>query len=242
MCCNWLTTRITNISRSLVVITAAAMMTVSGGLQPATAADLYNGDYKPRAGSPYDDPRYAELYGAERPSRTHHARRYPQARDQNDTFDVDQHGNRVRGREYSSHYPRRSLKDDPNWRRPTPRRENWRADRNFRLGDHCVPRPVVMRRLQRDGWFSFADIEFRGAQALVTADNDNGGRYRLVVDRCSGEIIQASRIDYQHTRWQRDIRRGSVAAPLPAVKPVGSLHAAMRATMPAPTLGPMLEM
>lgn len=57
--------------------------------------------------------------------------------------------------------------------------------------DPCVPRDVARDRLQADGWGGFRDFERRGRVVLVQARRPSGRRFDLVIDRCSGEIIEA---------------------------------------------------
>ena len=193
----------------------------------ASAADLKPDPYypKPHAGSPYDDPRYADLYGPDerRPDHRyapHGKRAYNGRHDYgHDNGDIyyDRYGNRVRrphrdhryderryDRRYDRYSDRRHYRDhryDPWVDRHTRRRWNRHWNSGYLFSDHCVPRRLVLRRLRHDGWYNFHDLRFRGPKALVAADNQRGGSYRLVIDRCSGTVIKARRLHYRHTGY-----------------------------------------
>ncbi|MGI9524954.1 MAG: hypothetical protein ACR2PG_25280 [Hyphomicrobiaceae bacterium] len=63
----------------------------------------------------------------------------------------------------------------------------------YSLEAHCVPRRHVIQSLKSDGWYNFHGLRLRGRRAVVRASHD-GGRYRLVIDRCYGHVIRAARI------------------------------------------------
>lgn len=60
---------------------------------------------------------------------------------------------------------------------------------------NCVPRAIVKHRLHEQGWHDFQDIDLRGEVATVIARRPSGRKFELTVDRCSGEIINAQRIE-----------------------------------------------
>jgi hypothetical protein len=204
--------RATLASWSLVAIVAAgAFLMAPTGISLAADLNAYD-DYRPRAGSPYDDPRYADLYGRE--ERQRHVGKVPapyphESKKQHDeSIYLDQYGRRIerRGPPERDRYAERYEEEREVRRHDRSRYYDERGGddgRRFRMADHCTPRPLVMRRLLRDGWYSFADIEFRGELAVVSAENEDGGRYRLVIERCSGEVVRAHRIGYRHTDWRR---------------------------------------
>ncbi|MHA1179217.1 MAG: hypothetical protein ACTSSR_00660 [Alphaproteobacteria bacterium] len=55
----------------------------------------------------------------------------------------------------------------------------------------CVPRRVVRRRLRAQGWYDFHKFRPRGPIMLVRARRAPGQPFKLVIDRCSGEIVEA---------------------------------------------------
>jgi hypothetical protein len=61
--------------------------------------------------------------------------------------------------------------------------------------DSCVPRHVARERLHADGWGDFHDFERKGHVVLVQARRPSGRQFDLVIDRCSGEIIEARPLD-----------------------------------------------
>lgn len=208
-----------------------AVAAVSAGVglavtSPSNAADLRPDPYypKPQAGSPYDDPRYAELYGPDQrhPAHRHtrpHKRAYKDHRDYRHDNDIyyDRYGNRVRrpdrnyrhserhyDRRYDRYSDKRDYRDhryDPWADRHTRRRwsRHWRS--GYLFSDHCVARRLVLRRLRHNGWYNFHDLRFHGPKATVAADNERGGSYRLVIDRCSGTVVKARRLHYRHTGY-----------------------------------------
>lgn len=161
---------------------AAALVTaVAAGVPAAHAADLDDG-YTDRYSSPYDDPRYRDLYGA--PSRYTERDEYKER-----TYPVP---------------PDTVYRDE--YRRGPPR---YVEDRRFSEG--CLARHEIRRRLQGDGWADFHDLELRGATAAVRARRPNGDLYDLRVDTCTGAIVHARLFDryvpgpyaYGPRRWAR---------------------------------------
>ncbi len=55
----------------------------------------------------------------------------------------------------------------------------------------CVPRRVVRRRLRAQGWYDFHKFRPRGPIMLVRARRAPGRPFKLAIDRCSGEIVEA---------------------------------------------------
>ena len=151
-----------SIDRRFLRCAAAALLAgavVVAGTGQAGAADLNSGAYAPRAGSPYDDPRYAELYGPNHATRYERRREHyrPRHRSYKDSepLYLDQHGRRVAPNENGHKYGYNERPADPRYDRHRDRRYD-RNHRPSRLAAHCLPRPVVMRRLQRDGWRAFS--------------------------------------------------------------------------------------
>ena len=187
------------------VVTALALslaMTLGAGGQ-VMAADLNPYAYKDRSHSPYNDPRYAELYGPDDrydARRRHDTYRHKHAETRHRRYrDVPADGydryseprrdyvERDRPERYDDRYDR--------YDRPPARR--WH--RRYALAPHCVPRRVVMRRLFRDGWHDFHGLELRGPKAEVQARSEDGRLFALTIERCSGEIVAARQVEYRHT-------------------------------------------
>src|SRR5688572_25936101 len=139
-----------------LMIAAALVTAVAASVPVAHAADLDDG-YSDRHSSPYDDPRYRDLYGA--PSRYTERYEYKER-----TYPV----------------PPRAVYRDDDYRDPR------RYAEDHRFSESCLPRHEVRRRLLDDGWRDFHDLEFRGATAAVRARRPNGDLYDLTVDRCTG--------------------------------------------------------
>ncbi|MGI9409533.1 MAG: hypothetical protein ACR2OV_05640 [Hyphomicrobiaceae bacterium] len=191
------------------VVALALGLTLAGA---ASAADLYPNNHRPQAGSPYDDPRYAELYGSKddyddkrryRKQRRYEPRSKHNGYDDTESYrDKDYARPRERDHAYNNGYADRGYRDDRRGYRDDRRgydgRKHYRKD--YGLGEHCIPRGQVLRRLRHQGWYNFTDLELRGQKATVRADNRDGGHYHLVIQRCSGEVLWADRIDRRYRR------------------------------------------
>jgi hypothetical protein len=147
---------------------AAAAWVASAGL--ASAADLYSPYAEPyRQGSPYEDPRYGDIY--RQPGPAPYAAPYREP--------------------YGSPRP-------PGYLEPfsSPRFGGGPTypDHSY-YNNGCVPRQEVKDRLLRQGWHAFTDLELRGEVAFVRARRPNGRTFELQVDRCSGNVIEARPAD-----------------------------------------------
>ena len=150
---------------------AAIVSIFSAAAAPAMAADIY--DRYGASGSPYDDPRYADIYG--HPPPRHAEPRYappPPVVVERPPYDQP-YGYR------DEVAPR----DRYGYLRPM--RPPLRAD------DGCMPPREIRRSLRGEGWREFEDLELRGATAVIRARRPNGKPYELEVDRCSGDIVHA---------------------------------------------------
>jgi hypothetical protein len=59
----------------------------------------------------------------------------------------------------------------------------------------CASHHDIRRDLTEQGWSQFQDVELRGTTALIEARRPNGHFYQLKIDRCSGEILNAERLE-----------------------------------------------
>lgn len=146
----------------------------------AQAADLSGESYDQGYETPYDDPRYADIYRHPPPRSELYrdADRYDR-RPHDDDFDDDDDAP-----------PRRYGSRDGGYLPPM-RGEPRYAERDRYDGDRCVPRHLVKRRLRAQGWSDFHDLELGGAVAFVRARRPSGRLFELEVHRCSGEIVNA---------------------------------------------------
>jgi hypothetical protein len=172
---------------------------------PTVAADLYD-PYAPKySGSPYDDPRYAELYGKPKPYHRPYAEE-PVEDLYEDPDDDDLEP-------FDPGPPKRYAKpfeefdewsDRPRWRKK-PDFEPYHPKKTYLPPADCLSRHELRRELVRDGWSDFRDLEIRGKTAFVTARRPNGTLYRLEVDRCAGEVVSANRLDghWDSYAWRR---------------------------------------
>jgi hypothetical protein len=151
-----------------LMIAAALVTAVAASAPAAHAADLDDG-YTDRHSSPYDDPRYRDLYGS--PSR--YTERYE-----------------YKERSYRPPVPPQTVYRDDDYL-PGPRR----YVEHPRFGAPCLPRHEIRRRLQDEGWSDFHELDVGNATASVRARRPSGELYDLRVDRCSGTIVDARPFD-----------------------------------------------
>lgn len=137
------------------VLIAAASAAVVCGAFPVLAADLSLKD------SPYDDPRYSDMYGTAPPPR--YAQPVP----------------------VPAPYPPYA---QPQYA-PVPAAPLYRYDGRY-AGD-CLPRHVIRDQLAGRGWQDFHDPQVMGNVVHIRARRPNGRLFDLTVDRCSGQIINA---------------------------------------------------
>lgn len=160
---------------SVKSLVAAAVATIGlAGVVPAHAADL--GIAPPYAsGTPYDDPRYSDIYRHPAPAvpppryAAPHAAPYPP-------------------------YAREDRYPPPPPPYAGPERPAWG---DWRSGAACLPRHVIRENLHRHGWFDFQDLDVRGNVAHVRARRDSGRWFDLTVDRCTGQVLQARLYDHR---------------------------------------------
>ena len=162
---------------------AGLMATIAmGALTTSTyAADLnYEDSYErySSSGSPYDDPRYASIYG--------------RSSNQRVEIEVDPlPRNRssyrsTRSYSYSSSREQRCLR---------PYDSTHQHTSNEYYSDVCLSKYQIRRKLKRQGWRGFELIRANRRIAVITARQIGGDRYKLRVDRCSGEVLRARVID-----------------------------------------------
>jgi hypothetical protein len=172
-----------------LLLTASVLAVLSASASAVSAADLgYNYSPSDRYSSPYDDPRYRDLYGT--PPR--YAERYEdEERTYREPAPAPKYGYRDED-EDDLFGPRRYAED-------------------YRYGRGCVPRYEIKRNLIRDGWHDFHALELRPGTASVRARRPNGKLFELRVDRCTGDVVDARPVDrfvpgpyaYGPRRWQR---------------------------------------
>jgi hypothetical protein len=171
---------------SLVAASLAAILQTAAPA-PAAAADINDPayGYYPKPGSPYEDPRYADIYGYGPRRRPVEPPRYaerapPPYRDdyaERPRFDWPD-------REYLP--PRRYLEP-----LPVPPRFSEHDGRRYDRRYACTPRHEVKRELHRQGWSDFHEVRLEGEFAVVRARRPSGRLFELSIDRCSGEIASA---------------------------------------------------
>ena len=188
------------IGRHIIVATAAMAVPLLLAVTsvPASAGDLY--DSSPRTGSAYDDPRYADIYG-DRPARRYDAPRYAEPRYEEP---------RVYSPRYAERHeplPPRAYRDE--YLAPMPGVKRFDRHNDYDRSA-CIDKGEARQRLIESGWRDFQDLELRADMALITARRGNGQAYRLKLDRCTGEILNARAIDgYPDSYAERPGRRYS---------------------------------
>jgi len=190
-----------SLATGLVAVLALA------GAPAATAADL-NGPYGPAtADSPYDDPRYADIYRDPEPPRYGQPPLAEPCQEYTERCDEERHSY---AEPPDEHRRRWSGRAESEYLAPMPYapRFEYRRTRRAEVQPECVPRREVRRELIRDGWSEFHDLEIRDGFAFMTARRPRGQLYRLQVDRCDGEIVQARRIDDRDEAYASRRRRG----------------------------------
>ncbi len=180
----------------------AAIMAATGlGLgmaaMSAQAADLnfdegYS-DYSSSTSSPYDDPRYARIYG----------------RTERDVL--------PRGRTYRSSRTKRSYSysSSETSRCDRPNHEAHGHSSNGSYSRACLSKYQIRRSLRELGWRDFRLIRARRNVAVIKARQLDGDLYKLRVDRCSGEVLRARILNsyrgddyaYSRSRSSRSSRR-----------------------------------
>lgn len=164
---------------------AAAIATTAGA---AAAADLSYEPYEQKYGSPYDDPRYADVYrhppARHAPYRDSHAHKHADHDD-----DDDDQSHREDDDDDDEAPPRHAYRDRGYL---PPMRDGPRYSHVDRHRDgHCVPRHLIKHRLRAEGWGDFHDLELGGDVAYVRARRPSGRLFELKVHRCTGEIVTA---------------------------------------------------
>lgn len=164
---------------------AVFIVAVAVGAPGVRAADLGYGP-DDRYSSPYDDPRYRDLYGPSSPRET---QRY--------TYEE---------RTYRPPVPPYNGYRDEDYA-PVPRRYT----EDYRFGTSCLPRHEARRRLRDEGWGDFHDLELTPNIAILRARRPNGDLFDLRIDRCTGAVVHARPIGhavpgpfaYGPRRWPR---------------------------------------
>ena len=158
-----------------------ALVASIAGVSSATAADIYD-NYNPRTSSPYDDPRYSDVYKHPVPPQPRYAEpRYVEPRYAEPQY-------------VEPRYDARPGYYDDRPRVPTNRYgylEPMNPRYQHRPEPSCMPHGEIRRALINEGWRDFQDLELRGEVARVQARRPNGQLYALKVDRCSGEIVHS---------------------------------------------------
>lgn len=147
----------------LAVATALSLAT------PASAADLGRD-------SPYDDPRYGDIYRHPDPRP---APRAYAGRDDDDDY-------RDPAPRYAPPY-REPYYRHPSQRVPPPRAYSY-DDRTER---GCTPRHVIRDELHRRGWRDLHAVTLRPHIAVLDARSPDGRQFRLRIDRCTGAVVGA---------------------------------------------------
>lgn len=152
-------------TKVLTIAAAASALAIAAG--PALTADL---DYGTKD-TPYDDPRYSDIYRHPAP---------PPPR-------------------YAAPYPPPPVYREQRYTGPQPPPPHYVPDQRpryeGRYHDECLPQQTIRARLEHRGWFDFHDPKAAGNLVHIRARRSNGQLYDLTVDRCSGQVLGAELID-----------------------------------------------
>ena len=163
---------------SLVAAAFAATMAIGS---TALAADLdydrhYDHGYKKRYSSTYDDHRYSDLYAPP-------PRGYKPAPGYHHVDPPLPIPPTVVHRERVYRYGRDDDRFEP------------RVVRRPEVRTACLARDEIKARLLDEGWRDFRDVERHGDVIEVEARRRGEDLYALKVDRCSGDIVQSTRLE-----------------------------------------------
>lgn len=152
-----------------------AMSMTTSVTGPSAAADLSGAT---EYGSPYDDPRYADIY------------RHPPHRSEvyRDSYKDDAPRRHADDDDADVPYARRADRDYLPPMRPDYRYAEQRRDRR---NIDCVPRELIRDRLRAEGWQDFHDVTIDGEVAILSARRPSGRLFELEIHRCSGEVVEA---------------------------------------------------
>ena len=149
-----------------IIVGAAAAAGLLGAL-PAGAADL---DYGPRAGvSPYDDPRYSDIYRHPAPPPRYAAPYAPPPG-------------------YSAPPPYAAA--PPAYGAPPAYPYDGRSAA-------CLPQSAIRDRLLAHGWQDFHDPQVMGNVVHIRARRNSGHLFDLAVDRCTGQVLGVETIPHR---------------------------------------------
>ncbi len=160
--------------RFMWITSSVAAVLAFAQAPPAFATDIYD-RYSPRTSSPYDDPRYGDVFRHPSPPPA----RYAEPRYEEPRYAEPR-------REY--HEPREHRKRYGYLAPMNPPHSSHYGDR---YDPQCLPRAEIRRGLVNEGWRDFHELELQGQLALINARRPNGQLYALRIDRCSGDIVRA---------------------------------------------------
>jgi hypothetical protein len=146
-------------------LVAGALVLLVTAAPSANAADM-DPYYVPKRGSPYDDPRYGDIYRHPPPPSRHAEPRY-----------------------YEPPPPPYIPRDRYGYLEPMPRIPGFREHRYAEREMRCLPRHEIKRMLHERGWHEFQEVELSGEVAFLNARRASGNLYELRIDRCTGEVI-----------------------------------------------------
>ena len=171
------------------------------GTGPAAAADIYN-KYGTYDTSPYDDPRYADLYGDRRHKYVDRYDRRRHARDKYDDRYGDKYGRLKRRYRYDTDV-RQSRKY---WRHNDRRWQYFGdfAEDHLRRRNGCTTRFAAVSRILRAGWYNLNPLRRNAHLVKVQAYHRRKGEAILTIDRCTGRIVGIHKVPLRYARPHRD--------------------------------------
>ena len=163
----------------------------------ASAADLYGSEptYRYGQGTPYDDPRYADMY--RHPAPPAYTERYVEKYERYDAPPPPPPRHFERYDRYEGPAPGYDVPRDRHGYLAPMRPPQYRsyAERE------CLPKREVAQRLESQGWIGIDVIEQSGQVARLKASRPNGSLYDITIDKCTGQIVEARVVPPPSYAW-----------------------------------------
>jgi len=166
------------VARAAAAASAVVAATLALPMTAVHAADLWD-DARDYDRKPYEDRRYADIYGDHAQDRRKH--RHYEERDHAD--------DRIVNRSVDEHRA-----ED---------RERWRRHSRYDHPRRCLPRRLIRQRILSNGWHAFTPLRITRDYAVVEARDVRGDLYVIEVDRCRGVIRLRDRVRDRYAEYDR---------------------------------------
>lgn len=88
------------------------------------------------------------------------------------------------------------------WNKGNWNKNAWKNDKWRDRGNYCMHPRRIRRRLSKRGWHDFEMLRDGPRRIRMLARNYNGRKFRLVVDKCDGNIVRRQPVR-RHFGWGR---------------------------------------